>query len=58
MSTVGARASPIRARSSSRPSRREPDETAAELADYGVPVEVLNAWTIGMALDAVAERAV
>jgi len=32
-------------------------ETAAELADYGVPVEVLNAWTIGMALDAVAERA-
>jgi hypothetical protein len=33
------------------------DETAAELADYGVPVEVLNAWTIGMALDVVAERA-
>ncbi len=36
----------------------EPDETAAELEEYGVPFEVLGAHTIGMALDAVAERAV
>ena len=36
----------------------EPDETAARLADYGVPVEVLDVCTIGMALEAVAERAV
>ncbi len=35
----------------------ESDKTATELADYGVPVEILNAWTIGMALDAVADRA-
>jgi hypothetical protein len=36
----------------------EPDETAAELEEYGVPVEVVEASTIGMALDVVAERTV
>jgi hypothetical protein len=36
----------------------KPDETAAGLSEYGVPVEVLGASTIGTALDAVAERAV
>ena len=36
----------------------EPDETAARLGGYGVPVEVLDACTISMALDAVAERTV
>jgi hypothetical protein len=36
----------------------EPEEMAAGLADYGVPVEVLDAGTIGMALAAVADRAV
>jgi hypothetical protein len=36
----------------------EPDETAARLAEYGVPVEVLDACTIGKALDLVSERAV
>lgn len=36
----------------------EPYETAAALADYGVPVEVLDARTVDTALDAVAERAV
>jgi hypothetical protein len=36
----------------------DPDETAARLAEYGVPVEMLDACTIGMALDTVAERAV
>jgi hypothetical protein len=34
-----------------------PAETAAALEAYGVPVEVLDAGTIGMALDVVAERA-
>jgi hypothetical protein len=33
-----------------------PDETAAALAGYGVPVEVLDARNIHAALDAVAER--
>jgi hypothetical protein len=36
----------------------QPYETAASLADYGVPVEVLDARTVGAALDAIAERAV
>jgi hypothetical protein len=36
----------------------EPDAAAVGLEDYGVPVTVLDASTIGMALDAVAERAV
>jgi hypothetical protein len=36
----------------------EPEETAVGLADYGVPVEVLDAGTIGKALDVVAERTV
>jgi hypothetical protein len=35
-----------------------PYETAAALAEYGVPVEVLDARTVRAALDAVAERAV
>jgi hypothetical protein len=34
-----------------------PSETAAALEEYGVPVELLGACTIGVALDAVAERA-
>lgn len=38
--------------------RAEPDVAVAGLEDYGVPVAVLDASTIGMALDAVAERAV
>jgi len=36
----------------------DPDETAAGLACYGVPVEVLEARTVRTALDAVAERTV
>jgi hypothetical protein len=35
----------------------QPYETAAALADYGVPVEVLDARTVKTALDAVAARA-
>lgn len=35
-----------------------PDKTAAGLADYGVPVELLETWSIRAALEAVAERAV
>ena len=34
------------------------DQTAAGLADYGVPVEVLDARTIGSALEAVADGTV
>src|SRR5262249_50275996 len=34
-----------------------PYATAASLADYGVPVEVLDARTVGAALEAVADRA-
>jgi hypothetical protein len=37
---------------------QDPDQTAAGLADYGVPVEVIEARTVRAALDAVAERAV
>ncbi|HEY2355376.1 MAG TPA: hypothetical protein VGH79_10810 [Gaiellaceae bacterium] len=38
--------------------KQDPAETAAALADYGVPVEVLDASNVRAALDAVAERAV
>jgi hypothetical protein len=37
---------------------RKPDETAASLEAYGVPVEVLDATTIAIALEAVADRTV
>lgn len=36
----------------------QPYETASALADYGVPVETLDARTVSTVLDAVAERAV